>query len=86
MAYREQEPCPAKPVCCTRRNIDRQDGQDKQDETLLHSLQSLKYKPLIIIDLLQISPLQFPHYIPLFEKDSTGRSRMLADRSTVYQP
>ena len=49
---------------------------------LLHSLQSLKYKPLIIIDLLWISPLQFPHYIPLFEKEPTGRSRMLADRSS----
>ena len=67
-------------------NIDRQDGQDKQDEKLLHSLQSLKYKLLIIIDLLRISPLQFPHYIPLFEKESTGRSRMLADRSAEYQP
>ncbi len=64
-------------------NIDR---QDKQDEKLLHSLQSLKYKPLIIVDLLRISPLQFPHYIPLFEKESTGRSRMLADRSAEYQP
>ena len=64
-------------------NIDR---QDKQDEKLLHSLQSLKYKPLIIVDLPWISPLQFPHYIPLFEKESTGRSRMLADRSAEYQP
>ena len=63
--------------------MDRQDGQDKQDQTLLHSLQSLQYKPLIIIDLLRISPLQSPHYIPLFEQESMGRSRMLADRSAV---
>ena len=64
-------------------NIDR---QDRQDEKLLHSLQSLKYKPLIIIDLLWISPLQSPHYIPLFEKEPTGRSRMLGDMSAEYQP
>ena len=57
------------------------DRQDKQDEKLLHSLQSLNHKPLIIIDLLRISPLQSPHYIPLCEKESTGRSGMLADRS-----
>ena len=56
------------------------------DTLVMHSLQSLKYKPLIIIDLLRISPLQFPHYIPLFEKEPTGRSRMLADRSAEYQP
>ena len=49
-------------------------------------LQSLKYKPLIIIDLLLISSLQFPHYFPLFEKEPTGRSRMLTDRSAEYQP
>ena len=67
-------------------NIDTQDRQDKQDEKLLHSLQSLKHKPLIIIDLLRLSPLQFPHYIPLFERESIGRSRTLADRSAEYQP
>ena len=82
MAYREQGPCPVKPICC----IGNMDRQDKQDEKLLHSLQSLKYKPLNIIDLLWINPLQFPHFIPLFEKESTGRSRTLADRSTEYQP
>ena len=63
-----------------------QKAQDKQDEKLLHSLQSLKYKPLIIKDLLWISPLQSPHYIPLFEKEPTGRSRMLVDGSAEYQP
>ena len=52
----------------------------------LRSLQALKCKPLFIIDILRISPLQFPHYIPLFEKEPTGRSRMLADSSAEYQP
>lgn len=32
-------------------NMDRQDSQDQQDERLLHGLQSLEYKPLIIQDL-----------------------------------
>ena len=86
MAYREQEPCPAKPVCCIRENIDRQDGQDKQHEKLLHGLQPIICNPLIIIYLLRISRLQFPHYIPLFEKESTGPSRTLADRSAENQP
>ena len=71
MAYRDQGPCPVKPVFYPL-NMDTQDRQDKQDEKLLHSLQSLKYKPLIIIGLLRISPLQFPHYIPLFEREPIG--------------
>ena len=33
------------------------DAQDNQDGRLLHDLQSLKYKLLIIIDLLWESPL-----------------------------
>ena len=72
--------------CLHYLNMDTQDEQDKEDETLLHSLQSIKYKPLIIIDLLWISPLQFPHYIPLFEKEPTGRSRMLADGNCSVRP
>ena len=35
MTYREQGPCPVKPVFYIL-NMDRQDGQDKQDETLRH--------------------------------------------------
>ncbi len=38
-------------------NMDAQDAQDYQDGRLLHDLQSLKYKLLIIIDLLWESPL-----------------------------
>ena len=76
--YREQGHVPLIRLAASL-NIDTQDRQDKQDEKLLHSLQTLKYKPLLIIDLPWISPLQFPHYIPLFEKESTGRSGMLAD-------
>ena len=34
-----------------------QDRQDKQDEKLLHSLQPIDCKSLIIRDLLRISPL-----------------------------
>ena len=85
MAYREQGPCPVKPVFYIL-NIDTQDRQDNQDETLLHSLQPIFCNSLFIIDLLRISQLQLPHYIPLFEKESTGRSGMLADRSAEYQP
>ena len=35
MAYRDQGPCPVKPVFYIL-NMDRQDRQDNQDETLLH--------------------------------------------------
>ena len=51
------------------------------------SLQPIDCKPLLIIDLLRISPLQFPHFIPLFEKESIGSSKTfmdrLAERSTL---
>ena len=66
-------------------NIGAQDAQDCQDGRLLHDLQSFKYKPLIIIDLLWVSPLKSPHYIPLFEKESAGPSRTFVDRSAEYQ-
>ena len=66
--------------------MDAQDAQDNQDVRLLHDLQSLEYKPLIMLDLLWIGPLQFPHYIPLFEKEPTGRSRMLADGNCSAKP
>lgn len=59
--------------------MDAQDTQDNQDGRLLRNLQSVKYKPLIIIDLIQNSPRQFPYFIPLFEKEATGRSGMSAD-------
>ena len=78
MAYRDQGPCPVKPVFYIL-NIDTQDRQDKQDEKLLHSLQPINCNPLIIKDLIWITRLQFPHYIPLFEMESTGPFRMLAD-------
>ena len=65
-------------------NIDAQDAQDNQDETLLQGLQPIYCKTLITIDLLRISQLQFPHYIPLFEKESAGPSRTLADGSAKY--
>ena len=55
------------------------DAQDNQDGTLLHDLQTFKYKPLLIIDLIRISPLQFPHFIPLFERESNGPFGTLAD-------
>ncbi len=42
-------------------------------------LLSINCKSLIAIDLLRIIRLRFPHYIPLFEKESTGPSRTLAD-------
>ncbi len=57
-----------------------------QSVWLLRSLHSIKYKPLIIIDLPRISPLRFPYCIPLFERGSTGRSKTLADTSAEYQP
>lgn len=40
-------------------NIDRQDRQDRRNEKLLHSLQSLNRKPIIIKDLKWTSPSQF---------------------------
>ena len=46
----------------------------------LLSLQPIDCKPLLIIDLLRISPLQFPHFIPLFEKESIGPSKTFMDR------
>ena len=55
------------------------DAQDNQHGRLLRDLQSLKYKPLIVIDLTRISPLQFPYFVPLFEKESTGPSRTLVE-------
>ena len=60
-------------------NMDIQDAQDKQDERLLQSLRPNSCKLIIIIDLTGISRLQFPQYIPLFEKESTGPSKTLAD-------
>ena len=75
MAHREQESCSARPVFYLL-NMDAQDAQDNQDGTLLHDLQSFKYKALIIIDLLWTSPLQIPHFIPLFKRnplDYSGR-------------
>ena len=51
---------------------------DELDERLLHGLQLFICKPLSIIYLFQIAPLQFPHYIPLLEEESTGPSRTLA--------
>ena len=41
----------------------------------LHGLQSISCKLLFIIDLVRIIQLQFPHYIPLFEKESAGPYR-----------
>ena len=46
-------------------------------------LQSRNCNPLIILDLLRISQLQSPHYIPLFEQDSMGPSRTLAGNRSV---
>ena len=48
-------------------------------------LQPRDCKSLIIIDLIRNSRQQFPNYIPLFEKESTGPSRTLADRPAEYQ-
>ncbi len=55
------------------------DAQDNQDGRLLHDLQPINCNLLIIIDLLWISPLQFPHYVPLFEEEPVGPFRTLAD-------
>ena len=41
----------------------------------MHSLQPIDYKPRIIIDLISVSRLKFPHDIPLFKKEFTGPSR-----------
>ena len=43
-------------------------------------LHSINFKLLIIIDLLPTSQLQSPNYIALFEQESIGPSRTLADR------
>ena len=67
------------------KNMDEQDRQDYRDGTLLQGLQPIYCIPLIIKDLIRISRLQFPHYIPLFEKESIGPSRTLADRSAEDQ-
>ena len=61
--------------------MDEQDTQDIQDGTLLHDLQSNNFKMLIIKDLIRISRLQFPQYIPLFVKESIGPARTLADET-----
>ena len=78
MAYRERGPCSVNPVFYIL-NMDTQDRQDKKDETLRHSRQSIYCNSLITIDLLRISRLRFPHYIPLSEKESTGPFGKLAD-------
>ena len=57
------------------------DAQDNQDARLPQDPQSLEYKPLIIIDLIRIRSLKFPHCIPLIEKESTRQFRTLAGRS-----
>ena len=67
-------------------NMDTLERQDKQDEKPLHSLQLINYNPLIIIDLLRLSQLLSPHYIPLIEQESVGPSRTFADRLAEYQP
>ena len=48
-------------------------------------LQPISCNPRLTIDLLQNSPLQFPHCIP-FGRESTGCSRTWADRSAEHQP
>lgn len=62
------------------------DTQDLQDETLWHGLQPISCKLLNIIDLIRISWLQFPHYIPLFKQESTGPFRTLADGNRSAKP
>ena len=52
-------------------------AQDNQEGRLLHDLQPIDYKTLIIIDLISIGRLEFPHYIPLFKKEFTGPPKML---------
>ena len=64
-------------------NIDAQDAQDNQDGTLLRGLQSIKCKPLIIIELLWISPLQSPHFIPLSAGESIGPWKTFLDDCSV---
>ncbi len=59
--------------------MDAQDAQDNQYGRLLHDLQPIDYKALIIIDLISIGRLEFPHYIPLFKKEFTGPPKMLLD-------
>ena len=78
VAYRQQGPCPVDPVIYLL-NMDTPDAQDEQDETLLHGLHRIICKQFIISDLLRHSCLPFPHYIPRFEKESTGPSRTLTD-------
>ena len=50
---------------------------------LVHDLQPIYRKRLIIIDLLRIFRLEFPHYIPLFEKESIEPYSTLADGNCV---
>lgn len=52
----------------------------------MHDLQSLDCKPLFINDLLSISPVLFPYYIPLFGKESAGRSGMLVNSNCSVKP
>ena len=59
--------------------MDIQDGQDYRDGTLLQGLQPDNCNLLFIRDLLWVSQLQFPHYIPLCEKESTGPFGTLAN-------
>ena len=40
----------------------------------------IDFNPLIIIDLIRFSSLQFPYFIPLLEKESIGPSKTFVDR------
>ena len=52
----------------------------------MRRLQPINCNLIIIIDLLRISRLQSPHYIPLCEQESIGPSRTFADKLAEYQP
>ena len=71
MAYAEKAHVPLNRLVALG-NMDIQDGQDKQNEKLLRGLQHDNGKLLFKIDLLWVSRLQFPHCIPLCEKESIG--------------